>query len=410
MQKSIQNGSTEVGKKKTLNICVVHPNRNAYSETFIRNHIKYLAGNIFEVYGGWFPAFDKNDQRLADYFIKRSFTAKAIIVLCKLLPAFIANRIPSVIKGYPYNEDLNEKSFRFFLKKNKVDIVLAEFMSKGSLVKDVCNDLRIPFVVHTHGGGDIMNNEHIRIFSKWIPDMLQTAARVISVDSYSSSKLLEMGLQKEKLVEIGLGIDLELFKVTKPSANDVVFLAVGRLVNMKAPYLTILAFSSVVKSYPQAKLVMAGAGDLLDCCIQIVKALKIESNVIFPGVITPLEVADYMSKSRAFVQHSIHSTDGGSEGLPVAVLEAMATGLPVISTFHNGIADTIIHGEDGLLVNENDINAMADCMIRLIEEPFFADELGKKARRKIEQNFEMSKVTGDLALIINDAYSEYRSL
>lgn len=392
-----------------LNICIVNPNRNAYSETFIRNHIKYLPGNILFVYGSWFPAYDEKDQRLADLFIKRSLSSKAIVLLCKLLPAFIANKIQSDIKGYPYDEALNDKAFRFFLEKNKIDVVLAEFMYKGVLIKDACADLKIPFVVHTHGGADIMNKDSLKLFSESISDMFNKATRIISVDSYSSSKLLELGLQKEKLAEIGLGIDVTLFTKTKPSSNDPVFLAVGRLVNMKAPYLTILAFSSVLKVHTQAKLIIAGSGDLFDCCFQIVKALKIGKNVLFPGVLTPAEVSVYMRKSRAFVQHSVHTSNGDSEGLPVAILEAMATGLPVISTFHNGIADTIINEKDGLLVEENDIDGMAAYMIKLIEEPLFADQLGVMAREKIEGHFEMSKVIQGLSSIIQSAFDSYKN-
>jgi colanic acid/amylovoran biosynthesis glycosyltransferase len=394
---------------RKLNICIVNPNRNAYSETFIRNHIKHLPGNILFLYGGWFPAYDKNDQRIADEYINRSFTSKAIVFLCKLLPAFIANKIPSSIKGYPYDEELNDQSFRFILRKNKIDIVLAEFMYKGVLIKDACADLKIPFVVHTHGGADILNKNNLNLYSDSIPDLFLKATRIVSVDSFSSSTLLELGLKKEKLTEIGLGVDLTLFKKTTPSSNAPVFLALGRLVNMKAPYLTILAFSSVLKDHPEAKLIIAGNGSLFDCCFQIVKALKIEKSVIFPGVLAPEEVSKYMQQSRAFVQHSIHTTDGDSEGLPVAILEAMATGLPVISTYHNGIADTITNEVDGLLVEENDIDAMAACMIRLIEQPDYADHLGAKAREKIETDFEMSHVIGNLSSIIQDAVESYKN-
>ena len=395
--------------KRKLNICIVHSNRNAFSETFIRNHIKYLPANIFDLYGGWFPAFDKNDHRIADDFIKRSFISKLVVFACKLLPAFVANRLPSYIKGYPYDEALNQNAFRYFLRKNNIDIVLVEFMIKGIVVMDICTDLKIPFVLHTHGGGDIMNKPDLENYSGYYPALFQKVSKVISVDSYSSLKLLELGLPKHKLHQIGCGIDLTLFTTTKPSLNEPIFFGVGRFVDKKAPYLTVLAFADVALKYPFAKLVIAGKGNLYDCCIQIAKSLKIEKQVVFPGVLTPFEVSEYMKKSRAYVQHSLHTTDGDSEGTPLAVLEAMACALPVISTYHNGIADTIIHGEDGLLVEENDIKTMSAYFIRLIEQPLFADQIGINARKKIVDKFEISKVIGDLNLIINEAFENFNN-
>ena len=393
--------------KRKLNICIVHSNRNAFSETFIRNHIKFLSANVYDLYGGWFPAFDKNDHRIADYFIERNVMSKLVVFGCKLLPAFVSNRLPSSVKGYPYDEALNKSAFRYFLKKKNIDVVLAEFMIKGIVVMDICTELKIPFVLHTHGGGDIMNKADLENYLKFFPELFQKVSRVISVDSYSSSSLLKLGLEKEKLFKIGLGIDLSLFSVAKPSKNDYIFFAVGRFVDKKAPYLTIIAFAEVLQKHPEAKLIIAGNGILFECCNQIVRSLKIEANVIFPGVLTPLEVAEYMSKSRAFVQHSVHTAAGDSEGIPVAILEAMACGLPVISTYHNGIADTITHGFDGLLVEENDIKTMSRYFIQLIEEPALADELGLKARKKIEKEFEMSKVINDLEAVINDAYTNF---
>ena len=387
-----------------LNICVVHPNRSAFSETFIRNHIKFLPANVFALYGGWFPAFDKNDCRIADTYIKRSVASRSVAALCKFLPAGLVNKIDSKIKGYPFDEALNEAAFESFLCNNKIDVVLAEFMLKGVIVRNVCDSLKIPLVVHTHGGGDIMSNPDFDLYSNLFADLFLKASGIISVDNYSSLRLLEMGLEKNKLHEVKYGIDLDLFSPTVPSSNGPVFFAVGRLVNKKAPYLTILAFAKVLQRHPNAQLIIGGNGDLYDCCIQVTKALDIEKNILFKDILTPEEVSHYMCQSRAFVQHSIHTTNRDSEGTPVAVLEAMASGLPVISTDHNGIAEVISHGEEGLLVKENDIDLMAQFMIQMIENPALADELGRRARSKIEMNFEMTKVIGNLYDVLYEAF------
>ena len=74
--------------------------------------------------------------------------------------------------------------------------------------------------------------------------------------------------------------------------------------------------------------------------------LKLENFVSLPGVLAPLQVVESMRKARAFVQHS-SALDGDEEGCPVSVIEAQLCGLPVISTFHGGIPDVVLHRQTG---------------------------------------------------------------
>jgi glycosyltransferase involved in cell wall biosynthesis len=94
-----------------------------------------------------------------------------------------------------------------------------------------------------------------------------------------------------------------------------------------------------------------------------------------------------MRKARAFVQHSMQANDGDSEGTPLAILEAGASGLPVVSTRHAGIPDVVLDSDTGLLVEEGDVDGMAQCMIRLAESPKLALELGTAARERIAEDF-----------------------
>ena len=96
--------------------------------------------------------------------------------------------------------------------------------------------------------------------------------------------------------------------------------------------------------------------------------LRPKSSRTLCGVRTPEEVAGLMRSSRAFVQHSVVTANGDSEGTPLAVLEAMASGLPVVATRHAGIADVVAHGERGLLSAEGDVETMAAHLLRLVDE------------------------------------------
>jgi glycosyltransferase involved in cell wall biosynthesis len=108
-----------------------------------------------------------------------------------------------------------------------------------------------------------------------------------------------------------------------------------------------------------------------------------------------------MQKARAFVQHSVTAHDGDAEGTPNAVLEAGASGLPVVATRHAGIKDSVIEMKTGLLVDEGDIDGMAQHMIRLAKDSALAASLGKAARERILTEYSMDKSIQNLWAIID---------
>ena len=157
----------------------------------------------------------------------------------------------------------------------------------------------------------------------------------------------------------------------------------------KAPYLTILAFKKVLERLPEARLVMVGAGILHDVCSKLIKALHIEHAVELKGIVSHDGVAVLMQQSRVFVQHSLVPASGDTEGTPVVILEAGASGLPVVSTKHAGIPDVVIHGRTGFLVDEGDVDGMSKYIYELLNNPELASEMGKNAREHISANFSM---------------------
>jgi glycosyltransferase involved in cell wall biosynthesis len=181
---------------------------------------------------------------------------------------------------------------------------------------------------------------------------------------------------------------------------------VGRFVDKKAPYLTILAFKKVSEEFPTAKLIMIGNGPLLNTCKNLAEAMNLTDKIEFKGVLKPLEIQSLFEDSLAFVQHSIVADDGDAEGTPVAVLEAQAAALPVISTWHAGIPDVVIHEETGMLVKERDVEGMANNMLRLLREEGLAKRLGESGRKRVKNNFTLEKHLGILESVLMEAISK----
>jgi len=218
--------------------------------------------------------------------------------------------------------------------------------------------------------------------------------------------LIDLGAPPEKVHYNSCGCDSEKFRPTKPGENPPQFVSVGRFVEKKAPQLTLLAFRQVLDVVPDARLRMIGEGPLLGPCRDLAGALDLGENVEFLGAQPHDVVAREMSQARAFVQHSVEASSGDCEGTPVAVLEAGASGLPVIATRHAGIPDVIIEEETGLLVEERDVPSMASHMIRLAQQPELASRLGAAARKHVAANYTMEQSIGRLWKVIENAISQ----
>jgi glycosyltransferase involved in cell wall biosynthesis len=134
---------------------------------------------------------------------------------------------------------------------------------------------------------------------------------------------------------------------------------------------------------------MVGTGPLFDVCSKIIKSLHIEASVELKGIVDHDQIPALMQKSAVFVQHSLMPLSGDSEGTPVAILEASAVGLPIVSTRHAGISDAVIHGETGFLVEEGDSDGMAEFVYRLLTNSELAQNMGRKSREHIAENFDM---------------------
>jgi colanic acid/amylovoran biosynthesis glycosyltransferase len=368
-------------------ICIVTPDKDAYSETFIHSHIQNLPGKIYPLYGGTFPIYKDNGEALLQ------------------LPGFW-HRVIQLILRKIFKVTLNEeaqrsKALKQFIIDNKIEAVLAEYGPTGHAIRNVCLEAGVPLIVHFHGYDAYEDKTLIK--HNQYKELFAAAEAIIVVSKDMKKQLLELGAPPEKLKYIPYGIDLNQFNGAEPQNASPVFVAVGRFVDKKAPHLTLLAFKKVLEKVPEARLKMFGTGDLYEACCQLTKALQMNHAVSFKGSRSSHEIASEMRQARGFIQHSLRTNSGDSEGTPVAVLEAGASGLPVVSTRHGGIPDVVIDGQTGLLFDEGDINGMANAILKVAQYPILAGEMGRKAQIRIRENFNMGKSIQALSEVIENA-------
>jgi glycosyltransferase involved in cell wall biosynthesis len=361
-----------------MSICLVK--HGPITETFIRAHAERLPATIVQ---DWPPVIgEKSHPYLA--FSRR-----------------LIGRVDRMLRNRSYQEQATQLYLRV-LKRLSPEAVLAEYGTTGALIMDACRQLNIPLIVHFHGydASDhrVLDSYRTRYAALW-----KYAEAIIAVSHEMRERLISLGADRKKVIYNPYGVDCAEFSGANPQTAPPTLLHVGRFVEKKAPHLTLRAFTLAHKAYPQAHLRMIGDGPLLSECRKLASDLKIAHAVTFLGHQPPSVVQAEMRRARAFVQHSVRARSGDSEGTPVAILEASASGLPIISTRHAGIPEIVVEGQTGYLVDEGDVTAMAAHMVRLLEDPGLAQALGRAARRRAIEFYSIARSIERLREIIADA-------
>ena len=361
-------------------LCVVTPYVPSLTETFIRAHIEQLPAKVTVVHG-WRPAI--GEQTVLS------------------LPGLFYYKARRMLTGTGLATE-TAAAYRKVFRDYKIDAVLAEYGETGVQVMDAIERSGVPLIVHFHGY-DASVNSVLEEHKETYPRMFRIASGIIAVSRSMQRKLISLGAPEDKVHYNPYGVDCDRFAGANPAKAPPLFIAVGRFTEKKAPQITLSAFARVLKINPEVRLRMIGEGPLLEDCQKLAKDLDIDNAVVFLGGQTHSVISDEMQHARCFVQHSVISPTGDQEGTPVAILEAGATGLPVVSTRHAGIPDVVIEGQTGFLVDEHDEVSMAEHMLRLAAEPELAGKMGETARLHVRQNFSAEERLGNLWRII-DSY------
>lgn len=372
---------------EAFNLCIIKPNKETFSETFIQAHIDRLPGNKKVLYGGAFPVYDHEGK----------FLIKSIFGLISYL---IQKRYYNKVKI-----DVRTKALTEYLNREKIDVVLAEYGMVGAMVTEACKLAHVPLVVHFHGA-DVHHRETVNRYWNLYQEMFDYGSTFVAVSAEMVESLKQIGAPAEKVVLNPYGVDTSLFTVADLSRSKADFLSVGRFVEKKSPLSVIEAFFILSKNVPDARLWMVGEGPLLLQAKELALQLKLSDKITFTGVLSKNEIQALMQRVRCFVQHSVTAADGDKEGTPNTILEAGASGLAIVSTQHAGIKEAVINGETGYLVPEHDVKGMGNYMIEIAEDVELAASLGAKEAAHIRKNYEMNDRINTLAAVLKQAIKE----
>jgi colanic acid/amylovoran biosynthesis glycosyltransferase len=224
-------------------------------------------------------------------------------------------------------------------------------------------------------------------------DKLIGAARAIITETDYAKKFLQERFPKraDRIHRIYNGLNLAEFRRADFSSTSPTIIAVGRLIDKKGFADLIRACRLLVERRKSFRCQIIGEGPLEKKLHEQIDELNLESCVELPGPKPQHEIKKYLSAGTVFVLPSVIDPEGGRDNLPTVVMEAMATGLPVVSTGIGGIPEMVIDNETGFLVSAGDAGGLADAIDRVIIDLALAKKLGQAGHERAETLFSIQK-------------------
>ncbi|MFN6571202.1 glycosyltransferase [Dendronalium sp. ChiSLP03b] len=310
-----------------------------------------------------------------------------------------------LINGINYTKELSLPVWMIpyraipFLSKNPYDIIYCHFGPNGltgALIKKL--GLTQGKIVTSFHGYDI--TKYVEKFVKNpYNNLFEVGDLFLPISEHWKKKLLDLGCNEQKIIVHRMGVDCNKFSFTPryPSGDGQIrIVTIARLVEKKGVEYGIRAIAKLAKANKRIEYNIIGDGSLSTHLQEIIQELGVESTVKLLGWKEQDEVVEILNKSHILLAPSVTSQDGDQEGIPVVLMEAMAMGLPVVSTQHSGIPELVQDAVTGFLAPERDIDALANRLSYLIEHPELWSKMGRAGRKQIEEYYNINKLNQQL--------------
>ncbi len=288
-----------------------------------------------------------------------------------------------------------------FLEKGPYDIIHCHFGTKGNFavfLKDL-HAIRGKVITTFHG---FDMSRYIKDIGDDVYDYLFTKGDLfLPISECWKNKLIKLGCGKDKIIVHRMGVDTNkfLFSPRKPKNDKVKLLTIARLVEKKGVEYGIRAVAKVMQRHPNVEYKIIGDGPIKSELEDLIKDLKIIDSVEILGWKKQEEVIELMKGADILLAPSVTSKDGDQEGIPVVLMEALALGLPVLSTLHSGIPELVQDGISGFLIPERNVDTLIEKLIYLIEHPEIWSDMGRAGRAYVEKYYDINKLNDQLVVL-----------
>lgn len=295
--------------------------------------------------------------------------------------------------------------FYRFYKREKPNIVLNYTLKPIIYSSIACFLVKTPFVVSVVTGfgsiflGTEIKNKLLRLFIgplRWFGLKLNHRVFVLNSDIMRSLNRQKLRSPKKFVLIDGEGLDVNHYKfVPSPDLRYPVFLMISRLIRDKGVYEYASAAKKVKKKYPQVRFLIVGCLDANPTALtkKELELLIADGAIEYLGWID--DVREVIANSSVFILPSY------AEGMPRAVLEAMAIGRPIITTYAPGCRETVIEDVNGYLVPIKNVEGLAEAMEKFILHPELVIKMGIASRQIAEEKYDVYKINQVILREIN---------
>ena len=287
--------------------------------------------------------------------------------------------------------------------REKFDVIHAHWVLPNAPAAALVAQIRkLPLVISMHGS-DVFMAEKNRAFGAAARWCFDNAACLTACSDDLMQRAFALGADENKTELIPYGADAKAFHVHPQDAarvraqlhlekNDVMILAVGRMVYKKGFEFLVRAMPKILQAAPNARLVLVGYGDLREELETQARALGLNGHVTFAGRVPREEIPAYFAASDIVSVPSVRDDAGNVDGLPNVVLEGMAAGKPIVASNIAGFPDVIENETSGILVAEKNSDALAAAILKLAHDETLRTQLGEHGRVQVRENLNWENV------------------
>lgn len=305
----------------------------------------------------------------------------------------VCNRI-----GVPLSSAPRESTLEYsrLLKEHEIDVAIAQTGFAGDKICAAADEVGVPYIVHLRGA-DLREAMKRRGWGRRLANVCRNSAKVLVQSRYMVEELASLGVDRSHIKILPPGATVHERAPSGAVGADNSFVFVGRLVPCKAVSVIIDAVAEAHRRGSKIQLNIVGDGPLRQQLEQQAAGYGIQDSIHFLGTHDSKKVDQLLDENGGLVIHTVDKP-GGPEAWGNVVTEAMASARPVITSRCGGLIDQIQDGKQGIVVEQRDVNGLADAMIRLGTDTQLRAKMGKAARDRAAKMFDAS----DLAHRVED--------